>query len=269
MAVTVSYTEKVPSPKEYMTAGYAEVERKLQCVWADRITLCMELLGYWRSGTYYPPDKYVASGNERLYHVYAYECSVEPIGNYAKALVTVRYKYMDMYSVGDDTVLISESVEPASEFKTLTKTGLFWGTGGDKVALGEDVEAPAIIIRMFDWVYTLHGVWSLGAAYYDLPGKVNSATVYSRALDRTFPAETLLCSNPSASRELTRYGDNFWTITYRFTYRNLGTLADPKGWNYWLRTDNADSNGLDFERLTDGTNNVPIYTLADFSAVIR
>ena len=269
MAVTISYTEKAPSPKEYLTAGNVEVERKLLCAWANRLVLCRQLLGYWYGAYYYPPDKYIPSGNERVYDVYAYECSVEPIGTYTSALVTVRYKYMDMYSIGDDTVLISESVEPASEFKTLTKTGLFFGTGGDKVALGEDVEAPAMIIRMFDWVYTLHGVWSLSDAYYDLPGKVNNATVYSRALDRTFPAETLLCSNPSASRELSRYGDNFWTITYRFTYRNLGTLADPKGWNYWLRTDNADVDGLDFERLTDGTDNVPIYTLADFSAVIR
>ena len=275
--ITVSYTELNGSPREYLVSGYAEVERQLLCDWKDRITLCRELLGYWTAAGYYPPDLYDAQGNEPLYNVYAYEANVEPVptppsetgSSYKKAKVTVRYKVLDQYTVGDDNVFITEHIEPASEFLTLTRKGLYFGTGAGKVALDEESEAPAMIIRMFDWVYTLHGVWFLGPAYYDLPGKVNNATVYSYSLDRIFPAETLLCGNPSAHREITRYGYPIWTVTYRFTYKNHGTLASPKGWNYWPRTDNADSDGIDFERITDGTNNVPIYTLADFSQVIR
>lgn len=277
MAITVSYKEMNGSPKEYLYPGQAEVERRLLCAWEERITLCRQLLGYWSVGSYFPPDLYVAQGNEALYNVYAYECNVEPIPTppdtaglgYKKAIVTVRYRVQDYYMVGEDTVFITESIEPAAEFLTLTRKGLYFGTGGSAVPLDEDAEPPAMIIRMFDWVYTLRGVWGLGAAYYDLPGKVNNAIVYSRALSRIFPAETLLCGNPSAHREITRYGDFTWTITYRFTYRNHGTLADPKGWNFWPRTDNADVDGIDFERITDGTDNVPIYTLADFSAVVR
>lgn len=267
--MAVSYTELKNSPKEYLRPGHAEVERKLLCTWAERITLCRELLGYWSYGYYYPPDLYTASGNELLYNIYAYECQIEPVGAYEKALVTVRYKVKDQYIIGEDHVFITEHIEPAAEFLTLSKTGLYFGTGGESVPLGDDVEPPSMIIRMFDWVYTLQGVWSLDDAYYDLPGKVNNAAVYSRALVRTFPAETLLCGNPSAHREITRYGSYTWKVTYRFTYRNQGTLASPKGWNHWPRTDNADGDGVKFEKITDGTNNVPIYTLADFTTVIR
>ncbi len=267
--MAVSYTEKAGSPREYLYRGLAEVERKLICNWAERITLARELLGYYRNHYYYPPDQYRPAGNETLYNIYAYECQIEPIGTYEKALVTVRYKFQDQYLVGENPVFITERIEPAAEFLTLTKTGLYFGTGGSKVPLGDDIEAPAKIIRMFDWVYTLRGIFELTAPYYDLPGKVNDAEVYSRALNRFFPAETLLCGNPSAERDITRDGAFTWTVTYRFTYRNQGTLASPKGWNHWPRTDNADVTGIKFEKITDGTDNVPIYTLADFTAVIR
>ena len=267
--MAVSYTEQKGSPKEYLRPGQAEVERKLLCAWSERITLCRELLGYWRDGFYFPPDLYTASGNERLYNVYAYDCHIEPIGAYGKAIITVRYKVQDYYTIGEDNVFITEHIEPAAEFLTLTKTGLYFGIGAAKVPLDEDAEAPAMIIRMLDWVYTLQGIWYLEDAYYDLPGKLNNAAVYSRALDRTFPAGTLLCGNPSAHRGITRYGDYTWTITYRFTYKNTGTLTVPKGWNYWPRTDNADVDGIKWERITDGTDIIPIYTHADFSTVIR
>ena len=278
MAVTVSHTEKNGSPKEYLRQGLVEAERMLIVNWEDRLVLCRELLGFWsQGGVLNPPALYEPEGNEPLYNIYAYDCSVEPIPtppdtsgiSYKKAIVTVKYKYQEQQTIGEDPVYISESIEPAAEFLTLTRKGLYFGTGGSKVPLDEDMEAPAMIIRMIDWVYTIHGVLSLGAAYYDLPGKVNSAGVYSRALDRSFPAETLLCGNPAARREITRQGFPLWTVTYRFTYKNQGTLASAKGWNHWPRTDAADSTGIDFERITDGTSNVPIYTLADFSAVVR
>ncbi len=87
-----------------------------------------------------------------------------------------------------------------------------------------------------------------------------------------FPTETLLCGNPSASREIKSTGNigNAWTITYRFTYKNNGTIDDPRGWNHFPRTDNADIGGINYEHLTDSNDaNVPIYTLANFSTVIR
>lgn len=275
--MAVSYEEMKGSPREYVKSGLIEAERKLLVNWEDRLTLCRELLGYWSSGVYFPPALYEPEGNEILHNIYAYDCTVEPIKapssssgySYEKAIVTVKYKYQQIEYVDDNPTFITESIEPAAEFLTLTRKGLYFGAGGSAVPLDEDMEAPAMIIRMIDWVYTIHGVLSLGIAYYDLPGKVNNASVYSYALDRSFPAETLLCGNPSAHREITRQGLPLWTVTYRFTYKNMGTLASPKGWNHWPRTDNADSAGIDFERITDGTDNVPIYTLADFSTVLR
>lgn len=267
--MAVPYTEQKGSPREYLYRGTAEVERKLLCAWNNRITLCREFLGYYRNHYYYPPARYIPAGNETLYGIYAYECQVEPVGAYEKALVTIKYKFQDQYMVGESPVFVTEHIEPAGEFLTLSKKNLYFDKGASKVPLDEDTEAPAIVIRMFDWVYTLQGIWELTDAYYELPGKVNDAAVYSRALNRWFPAETLLCGNPSAHREITRDGDHTWTVTYRFTYRNNGTWGVPKGWNHFPRTDNTSSSGVDFDRITNGTMDVPIYRLADFTTVIR
>lgn len=277
MPERIVYKERPGSPREYLRLGLVEAERKLLVDWEDRLVLCRELLGYWSGGIFYPPALYVPEGNEPLFNIYAYDCNVEPLVStpdtaglsYKKAIVTVKYKYQQLDYIDDNPTYVTESIEPAAEFLTLTRKGLYFGTGASAVPLDEDMEAPAMIIRMVDWVYTIHGALSLGSAFYNLPGKVNNASVYSYALNRTFPAETLLCGNPSASREITRQGFPLWTVTYRFTYKNHGTLASPMGWNYWPRTDAADSTGIDFERITDGTNNVPIYTLANFSGVVR
>ena len=279
MAVTITYTEKAGSPKEYLTSKEVVVERRLMCVWEDRLVLARELLGFWWGGIYYLPDMYLPQGNEKLYYVYADDVNIEPVISgpkvtgmgYEKALLTVTYRLQDFYQVDDDNVLITEHIEPASEFITLDREGLGFGTGADRKELKEEnMEAPSKINRMIDWVYTLHQQAWLFAYHFDLAGKVNNAVVRSRSLGVTFPAETLLCGNPSASREITRAGNYSWTITYRFTYKNEGTIAVPLGWNHFPRTDNADSGGINFERLTDSNDaNVPIYTLANFSTVVR
>ena len=278
MPVTVAYTEKPGSPKEYITPTETVIERRLLCNWESRITLAIELLGYWQGGTYYLPDLYNPQGNENLYYVYASEVDIEPVVSspdvagmgYKKALVKVTYRQKDFYTVNEDNVLITESIEPASEFLTLNREGLGFGTGGSRKKLDdENMEAPSKISRMIDWVYTLHQVPFLQAHHFDLAGKVNGVTVRSRSLATWFPAETLLCGNPTAHREITRRGNYSWTITYRFTYKNNGTMAAPLGWNHFPRTDNADSGGINYERLTDSLDaNVPIYTLADFTSVI-
>ena len=279
MAITVDYDELVGSPTEELTFSGAVVHRQLICDWADRLTLAKELLGWTVGGVLHPPDLYDPEGDEPLYSIYARDCTVEPFiapsdvsgSSYKKAKLTVIYRtpeYTEAPPAGE-TVYISESLEPAAEFLTLNRKGFYFGTGASKVSLEEnDLEAPAKIDRMIDWVYTIHRVPTLITAYFDLPGKVNNAAVYSRSLNITFPAETLLCGNPSLSREITSTGITAWTITFRFTYKNSGTIASPLGWNYFPRTDNADSGGINYEQITDGTDAIPIYTLADFSTVV-
>lgn len=279
MPVTISYTEKAGSPREYLTPVETVVERQLFCNWEDRISLTRELLGYWQGGRYYPPDLYEPQGNETLYYVYAREVTIEPVISspkveglgYEKALLLVTYRQTDFYVIDEDNVLITENIEPASEYITLDREGLGFGTGESRKKLKEEnMEAPAKISRMIDWVYTMHQVPWLMSYHFDLAGKVNNAAVRSRSLVTTFPAETLLCGNPTAHREITRAGNYSWAVTYRFTYKNNGTMAVPLGWNHFPRTDNADSGGINYERLTDSSDdNVPVYTLADFSTVVR
>lgn len=281
MGVTVDYDELPGSPREHLRFGSAEVERYLLCNWNERIRLTRELLGYWLGWVWQKPDQYTApEGSERLYNLYAYDCQIEPIKStpitsglsYNKAKLTVLYKVMEFQNIDESSTWITEHLEPASEFLTLDRTNLYFGTGASKVPLDDDVEAPAKINRMVDWVYTIHNVTQLSSAYFDLIGYVNNAAVCSNSLGIWFPAETLLCGNPSASREIkttTSATGTTWTVTYRFSYKNNGTIAAPKGWNHFPRTDTASSAGLVYERITNGTNNIPIYNTADFSQVIR
>lgn len=227
MPVTIPYKEKSGSPKEFLSSEEIIIERRLLCDWGQRISLARELLGYWWGGIYYPPDLYVPQGNENLYYVYAKDVNIEPIISspqtaglgYEKALLTVTYRLFDFYQVGDDNIIVTERIEPASEFITLDREGLGFGTGGSRKELkSENMEAPAKISRMIDWVYTLYQVPWLQAYHFDLAGKVNNSPVRSRALALIFPTETLLCGNPTANREVTRMGNHTWTITYRFFF---------------------------------------------------
>jgi hypothetical protein len=284
MAITVDYEELAGSRRERLSDDGVQVERQLICNWEDRITLAREALGYWDSlnyiwngyityPVYYPPDKYEPDGNTPLFHVYAYDVMIEPYPtppttaglSYNKAKVTIYYKTQDYQQIGDNEIYITESIEPCSEFLTLDKRGLYFGTGATAVRLEDaNIEVPTMISRMIDWVYTIHRVPSLTYHDFDIQGKVNANPVYSRALDITFPAETLLSGNPSAYRQIAKTGDFHWTVTHRFTYKNNGTIADPKGWNHWPRTDSASSTGIVWERITNGTENIPIYRATDW-----
>ena len=94
---------------------------------------------------------------------------------------------------------------------------------------------------------------------------LNFKAIRSWTLGILFPAETLLCGNPTAVRNIhTISTPDTWTMTWRFTYKNNGTLQVPYGWNHFPRTDTADADGIKYERITNGTDNIPIYPLANF-----
>lgn len=282
MAVTVEYDEDRNSPKESLTMEGAVVIRTLTCSRAERLLLAKQLLGFWDSDSggptvYNAPDEYVPDGDEELPYVYAnsveIECNPEQADDTAK--LTVTYKSMDISTIGEgedaEQVYITERLGSASEFITVSRKGLGFGTGVDRIDLTEnDLEAPAAVHCMIEWEYTIHHIPTLDSAYFDLVGKINNAAVYSRALNITFPTGTLLCANPIAEREITLSSIPMWSITYRFMYQNNGTIAAPKGWNYFTRTDNADAGGVNFEPVTNESDaSIPIYATADFSGVIR
>ncbi len=275
MAITVDYKRVPGYPREEVTRNGARVIDRLRCDYTDRITLIKELLGFSIGGVLHVPHKYDPV-DDTLESLYASTAEAEPIiglesstGNYKKAIVTVRYETpsydVDLPQEEGETTYVTESLEPAAEFATLGRSGLYFGTvgGGDQKGLEElGMESPSKIIRMIDWVYTIHWMPFIPAAVWTHIGTVNSAAIFSHTLGKLFPAETLLCSNPTLTRQFTSEGIGAWEITWRFTYR-------PEGWNKFPRTDNAGSGGMNFENLRDVSGNaIPIYDLANFGALI-
>ena len=279
MAVTVSYDESKDSPKSIkFTPDGVEVIRELVCAWVDKIQLVRELLGYWSGGIYYPPDEFDAteasSGGEHLYNVFANSIEIKrrhPDAETDEAILTVTYKTLEYTQIDGDDVLVTESLQAASEYITFDRKGLGIGTGTGRIKLDEaNLEAPAGINRMIEWVYTIHHLLTIPDAYFDLAGKVNHAAVSSRALGKTFPAGTLLCGNLHTRREITWDGVNMWEVTFRFLYKNNGTLADPRGHNYYPDTKNANAAGIPFVPITNESDvAVPMQPLGNFTGIVR
>jgi len=272
MSVTVDYTEQKDSPEESISLDGVQVVRTLQCAREDRILLTKQLLGYVSRGIIYPPDVYIPDGNVDLAYVYAKHVSIRNIGKYEKAELTVTYQTLDYDTEGPGegggTTYVSESFEAASEFATYDTDKLFWGTG--KTDPLEPAAAISQVVRMVDWVYTIHHMLTFPAWIFDYVGKVNLYNVRSFAYGYTFPAETLLCGNPTANRSLTSDGLTAWTVTFRFSYKNNGPIGSAYGWNHFPRPSVTDSVGnITFARVYDENDRILYaYPRVNFSGLI-
>jgi len=275
----IEYDHLPGSPQESGSWDSFTATCNYRVAWENRIRFYQDMLGFISGSTVYPAHQYIPEGNGTVYNVYAKTADIEPIRakspaagiTYKYARFTINYSSPDFDEPPEgETVYVTESLEPAAEFITLNRDGLYFGTGASKVSLkDQNIEPPAKIERMTDWVYTLHRVLTLPSEVLTLPGKINSAAVASRSLNTTWPALTLLCGNPSLERQITSTGVTAWTITFRFTYRNHGTASVPLGWQHFPRTDTvATGNALLFERITDGTDNIKIYEEASFAGLI-
>jgi hypothetical protein len=263
--IDVAYEEDDGSPKEsYSSNGFVST-RTLRCSWASRHRLAKELRGsiefigidtIWNLPAKYPhgyPDARVTSVDLEG------EGKPETVGStelFEQAKLTVNYGILKT----EEETLYEERIEPSSEFLTLPVNNLFWGTGENKVALNE-TEAPGMLLRMFDWVYTLKNVKNPPEWLTSISGCVNSSTITSKSLGLTFAPETLLVGNPDLSRVVTSYGQKSWQITFRFTFRRLN-------WNKFPRLDMAGADGVPFEFITNGTNAIRIFPTANFSSII-
>lgn len=254
--------ERVPGyPKEYLSNRQASARDKLQCNWADRVILAEYLLGFVSGSVLYLPALYLLGDKITLYCM---EVSIESLGETPTnetAQLAILYE-IPPYDIqqaieNQTTTYVTEAIEPANEFITLSNKGLHWAsiTGPEL----EDTEAPAKVIRMVDWVYTIHHLPSLPAWIWTHPGAVNSATVWSETLGKSFAAGTLLCGNPSTRREITSAGVTAWTITVRLLYR-------PDGWNKFPRVGTAGT--LAFETIYDDTAAKNVYDTANFASII-
>lgn len=276
--ITVSGVEPRPgSPKESAAWADSHVTRILRCAWGDRLTLAKELLGYSEGGIVHLPHEYEpAETSETWEGLYCYKVDMVGLGgekpgldtttgNYKYAEVTAYYKTPD-YTIPDEETYVTESLEPSAEFRTVSNQNLYWDAGATTKLKAS--EAPPRIIRHTDWVYTVHRAAAIPAEYFYLPGGVNNVPTYSVALDKWFAAETLLCCNPTLSREITSTGAQAWTITFRFSHQNNGTFSSPLGWNHFAR-DSTIGNDTTWGRLYDVSGNIRyIYPLTDFSGLI-
>ena len=176
-------------------------------------------------------------------------------------------------TTGDKQVLFKERLEPSAEYLTVNRQNLFWGTGSSSVRLdNEDVETPTKLIKTLDWILEFSRVQYFNTNLLDAIGKVNLTAMTPRTLGVSFPAQTLLCGDVSASREFSRSfnhpGYSTWALTYVFTYKNNGTYANPKGWNHFPRTDNTLGGGvLSWENISDSVANLNIYDTMEFNTV--
>jgi len=267
----ITYNRVPGYPRENLSSDRITVTDMLQCAWEDRIELAKLLLGYQIDDVWYYPQEYNSYTTVPLNGLYVTDVSIAPVvgvknsshplGEYTLAQLTITYSALP-YELpeGGETTYITESLEPAAEFLTLGSKGLYWGTGANKVAL-EANEAPAKIVRLVDWVYTLHQINYIPDWVWTHPGCVNDSNVTSRRLNKTFPAETLLCGNPILSREITSEGAKSWALTVRMTYR-------ATTWNKWPRP-GATGGSLSFENIYDENGTVKkFYDLVDFGDIV-
>lgn len=221
------FQELAGSPVEDFAEGYTAT-RKLLVEWGSRYSLVAEL----EFSTYpYLP----------VLEAFARSVSVEPLGNaitavdgnglvaYQKALVTVNYS---LTSEDPQTVdLVSESIEPNAEFRTLDFEDFRWSaTDGD--LLKED-EAPSQLLRGHDYIIKFHNLATVPTAVIDLEGYVNAGTFATFTLGRTYAAETLLFGGGTPSRRITSAGIDNFTLTERFHFK-------ASGWNKFFRQSTQD-----------------------------
>lgn len=280
---TVDFEEMEGSPVENVSVEWAElgVSREFKCAAADRFSLVRSLIGFTE----------VFGANVVIHKPHAYtfiselvmctNVEVKPFGkmiagpdsrfsNYQDVIVSAIYKIPQgvMAEAFGALVTITETLQEASEFITLPEKGLYWlvSTGP---FVGEELDymdAPGKISQLLEWTYEIRNALYVPAGVWGYPGHVNTYEVYSRTFDIRFPAGTLLCGNPTVSKEISFSATTF-NISLRFLAKNNGTYAAPKGWNYFPRVSKV-GGAISFEPIYD-TNGVAkiIYPYADFRSI--
>jgi hypothetical protein len=149
---------------------------------------------------------------------------------------------------------LSQRTTVGGEYMVLPTSGLVWeykynpltnsySQGTDKVL--DDVHA-GMIVPLIEYQLTYHRVaFPPWRTINEAIGKLND--VYFSGC----PAETLLFTGAEGSVEFSTQGFPFWTLDYKFSYKNIvfldfddtGEFMDH-GWNYFLRPESGQ-----FERL--------------------
>lgn len=238
-SITVPYEEINGGRRERWDDDGFYCTRQLKCAWDDRWMLTHQLRGYTRRSSnsivYFVPATYPGSTNIFVdaVEIEPFAGPVEGVNNkildYDFAILTVCYKTITYNASTNDALretLVTESLQASAEFLTLPNRKLYWDTEQENQL--ETDEAPGLLVKMFDWVYTLHQMPLISYDYLNAVGYINNAALTSPTLGLTFPAGTLLYNAPEMNREIADHETGAWELTCRFSYRR-------EGWNYLPR----------------------------------
>lgn len=218
---TPDHEELTDSPSEQFHPDGFDATRTLVVAWADRHALVAAL-----EFSVYPYLPLIGAFARRVSVVPmpAKQTAVGELVEYENAVVTVQYSISSSDPQTQD--LVTESVEPNAEFRTLDFVDFRWGAiDGD--VLKED-EAPGQLLPGHDYVIKFHRLNAVPAAVITLEGYVNASPFSTYTLGRTYPAETLLFGGGTPSRKITTAGAEEFTLTERFHYKSTG-------WNKFFR----------------------------------
>lgn len=220
----------------------------LRCAYADRMDLVQDLIGNrraWPHGSYSEPPVAISTATKPVPGRYT---TIGQVCYYEEALVTVNYST-------EDKDLISESLEPTSEFLTLDFKRFRWGSvNGDPILEGE---APGRILRGMNLVRTIHEVDPpIPTSLLSLQGHCNEVAYSSALLGLSFDTETLLFQPPSLSRQIKSSGAKAFSLVLKFAFKE-------QGWNNFWRAATQE-----YERMYDVENgeyfNYPRGSFSDF-----
>ena len=145
--------------------------------------------------------------------------------------------------------LVIESFETNFENLRLDHNSFAWDTGfGTELRPGE---APARQLRKITLVREYLGIAVIPTDVLNLIGTVNDTAYVSSLLGLTFPAETLLFGEPSATRTIRSSGASGWnlTLSFQFFYN---------GWNKFWRYDSEQYEPMYFGGSSTPYKNYPL-----------
>jgi hypothetical protein len=151
---------------------------------------------------------------------------------YDQAILTVKFSTAGVQPQtleGGGIVLVTEDLEPWSEYLPTSNRSLFWSDGSHL----DETQSPPRLVRGLAWVYRTHFQQQVPQAAINLIGKVNDSQLTSANLGLTFDEETLLFTPPRMSIGTDAGGNRSIDLEYRF-------LARDSSWNeVWNPIDQA------------------------------
>lgn len=221
---TVDCAEEAGSVSEnYDDArGVMKASVQLRCAWADRHDLVADICGNrlaWPKGAAGLVPTAATAGIVPVMTPGTPEAGDQQEVIYGEALVTINYttEFVDV---------VSEAIEPTTEFLTLDYRGFRWGSGSG-LQLREE-EAPGKLVRGINFVRNEVDKTSLPSNLLSFIGHCNQSAVVGSILNLTFPAETLLYAPPSINYKKDSSGAVKFDITKKFTY-------NEQTWNKFFR----------------------------------